>query len=77
MGNFGIETLAAIKIFEYFADSNFAGKAGKGGKGRRLNPKGKDQKIMKCDNCGSEEHLWRACDAANPDEYRRRRQSQM
>ena len=26
MGNFGIEALAAIKVFEYFADSNFAGK---------------------------------------------------
>ena len=26
MGNFGIDALAAIKIFEYFADSNFAGK---------------------------------------------------
>ena len=26
MGNFGIEVLGAIKVFEYFADSNFAGK---------------------------------------------------
>ena len=26
MGNFGVDALAAIKIFEYFADSNFAGK---------------------------------------------------
>ena len=26
MGNFGFEALAAIKVFEYFADSNFAGK---------------------------------------------------
>ena len=26
MGNVGVDALAAIKIFEYFADSNFAGK---------------------------------------------------
>ena len=26
MGNFGIEVFGAIKVFEYFADSNFAGK---------------------------------------------------
>ena len=26
MGNYGIDVLAVIKIFDYFADSNFAGK---------------------------------------------------
>ena len=30
---------------------------------------------MKCDNCKSELHLWRNCDAANADEYKRNRQS--
>ena len=26
MGNYGIDVLASIKVVEYFADSNFAGK---------------------------------------------------
>jgi hypothetical protein len=38
-----------------------------------MNPKGANSQLLKCDNCGSDKHLWRKCDAANADEYRKMR----
>ena len=44
-----------------FAGGKGHQKGGKGGQGPRLNPRGRDGKPLKCNKCGSESHLWRAC----------------
>ena len=50
---------------------------GKGTKGKsKGNPRGPSGPL-KCDNCGSVDHLWRRCDAANAEEYRRQRMAQL
>ncbi|CAE7866184.1 unnamed protein product, partial [Symbiodinium necroappetens] len=44
--------------------SSFAGGKGHGGKGKskgRTNPRGKDGKVLRCNKCNSDQHLWRQC----------------
>jgi len=49
---------------------------GKGKKGdRRKNPRGKNGEPLRCDCCGSDEHLWRKCTAPGADEFRKKRQA--
>ena len=43
--------------------------------GTGRNPRGSDGNHLKCDNCGSTDHLWRRCDVANAQEYIRKRES--
>ena len=60
----------------FLPPSAFAGGKGKGGGGKnsganRKNPRDKSGQIMKCNKCGSDEHLWRRCpqngaDASRP-----------
>ena len=46
--------------------SSFAGGKGQSGSGKgkgkgRGNPKGKDGKVLRCNRCNSDQHLWRQC----------------
>jgi len=50
----------------------YGGKGGSKG-GARKNPRGRNGETLKCDHCGSDEHLWRKCTAEGAEEYQRKR----
>ena len=59
------------------ADSQFAGKSSNKGKGSsKGNPRGANGQRLVCDNCGSDQHLWRNCTAPNASSYKAMRMSQ-
>eukprot|EP00971_Amphidinium_carterae_P009267 182995-Amphidinium_carterae.1 len=56
-GNYHLESAEPYPTADVEAYMKGRGK----GKGSKRNPKGPDEKVMKCHNCGSEEHLVRDC----------------
>ena len=61
---------------EHSGGSAFKGSKGGPGRGKG-NPKGSNGQPLQCDNCGSDKHLWRRCDAQNAEEYKRGRMQAM
>lgn len=57
----GSKGFAAFLPSSAFAGGKGGFQKGHKGSGHRKNPKDRNGQVMRCNNCGSDEHLWRKC----------------